>query len=72
MTTKLTAVIYHQRVEGHLLIIGETRQHLVVHVTTVAQLPLLEPVEVTRANKRVFPQNSKEKKRRGENLLFFI
>lgn len=59
---KLTAVVYHQWVKGHFLIIGETGQQLVVQVTAVIMLPLLEPVKVARANKRVVPQNPEETK----------
>ena len=47
MKAKLTAVIYHQRVDGYFLVIGNTKQHLVVQVTTFNTLPLLEPMEVT-------------------------
>lgn len=61
MKETLTAVIKHQWVKEHFLIIGEARQHLSVNVTTVAKLPLLEPVEFTWAKKMVVPQNPEEK-----------
>lgn len=35
---------------------------MVVQVTAVIMLPLLEPVKVARANKRVVPQNPEETK----------
>lgn len=60
MKETLTAVIKHQWVKEHFLIIGEARQHLSVNITMVAKLPLLEPVEVTWAKKMVVPQNPEE------------
>lgn len=48
------------------MIIGEARQHLAVQVATFIVLPLLEPVEVTRAHQRVVPQNPGEKNRGNE------
>lgn len=65
---QLTAVSYHQGVEGQFLIVEEARQHLGVQVPTFVKLPLLEPVEVTRANERVVPQNSEEKQKEDNQL----
>lgn len=52
---QLTAVVNDQRAEGNILIPRETRQHLAVDVSSVGELPLLKPVEVTGANQRVVP-----------------
>lgn len=51
--SKLTAVLQLQRAEGNLRVAGEARHHLAVHVSTAAEVPLLEPVEVTGADQRV-------------------
>lgn len=58
MKSKLTAVLYHQRVEGNFLVIGVTRHQLAVHVSAARELPLLEPVEFAGANQWVVPQNA--------------
>lgn len=51
--SKLTAVLQLQRAEENLRVAGEARHHLAVHVSTAAEVPLLEPVEVTGADQRV-------------------
>lgn len=66
MTAGLTAVVDHQRVEEKFLVIGHTKQHLVFQVAPFVTLPLLQPVEVTRANQRIVPQNPEEKKQHGQ------
>jgi len=47
MKMKLTAVIYHQRVEEYFIATGGTKQPFAVQVATIIILPLLQPEEVT-------------------------
>lgn len=63
MGNQLTAVVDHQRAERNFLISRETGQHLAADVSAIAQLPLLEPVELTGADQRVVPQNPDKKKK---------
>lgn len=55
MRNQLTAVVNDQRAEGDVLIPRETGQHLAVDISSISQLPLLKPVEITGANQRVVP-----------------
>lgn len=63
---QLTAVLYDKRAEKFFLVVNETRQ-LVVQVAAVAPLPLLQPVEIARADQRVVSQNPGGRKRMGKN-----
>lgn len=56
--SKLTAVLEQQRAEGNFVGAGETRHHLAVRVSTAAEVPLLEPVEVAGAGQGVVPQDA--------------
>lgn len=60
---KLTAVIQLQRAEGNLGVAWEARHHLAVHISTAADMPLLEPVEVAGAGQRVVPQDAAGRKK---------
>lgn len=58
-----TAIIQFQRVQWDFLVVGLAIQDLVFQVTAFITLPLLQPVDITRANERVVLQNPEREKR---------
>lgn len=70
--TQLTAVVYDQGAEKFFPVVSETSQQLAVQVAAVIKLPLLQPVEIARADQRVVSQNPGGRTGRKKKKFLYV